>query len=73
MTLKLLLKLAALAGFALSTSGCLLAAGAAAGAIAVDEIQEKDGKFDPLEEAYDGDPSTAGPLDREDDANTDDD
>ena len=50
-----------------STSGCVLGLAAGAGAIAVDEANENDGKFDPLEEAYDGDPSTAGPLDREDD------
>lgn len=55
-----------LIGAGLSTSGCVLGLAAGAGAIAVDELNEKDGKFDPLEEAYDGDPSTAGPLDRED-------
>ncbi|MBT8473655.1 MAG: hypothetical protein HKN14_06675 [Marinicaulis sp.] len=45
-----------LCGF--STSGCVIAAAAAGGAIAADEIGEKDGKFDPLEDAYDGDEST---------------
>ena len=38
-------------------SGCVAAA-IGAGAVAVDEIVEDDGKFDPLEEAYDGDDST---------------
>lgn len=60
--MKTLLKFVALIGFAISTSGCLLAAAAGAGAIAVDEAKENDGVFDPLEEAYDGDPKTKGPL-----------
>jgi len=47
-------------------SGCVLGAAAGAGYIAHDEATENDGKFDPLEEAYDGDPSTAGPLDKDD-------
>ena len=63
--MKKFLALLALFGMGLSTTGCVLAAGAAAGAIAVDEAHEKDGEFDPLEEAYDGDPSTAGPLDKD--------
>lgn len=54
-----------LLGGGLSMSGCVLGLAAGAGAIAVDELNEKDGKFDPLEEAYAGDPETAGPLDRE--------
>ncbi|MBI1391291.1 MAG: hypothetical protein GC152_00990 [Alphaproteobacteria bacterium] len=37
---------------------CALAAGAAAGGIAADEISEGDGKFDPLEESYDDDDET---------------
>ena len=41
----------------LAVSGCVAAA-IGAGAVAVDEIVEDDGKFDPLEEAYDGDDST---------------
>ena len=47
----------------MSLSGCLLGAAAGAGAIAADEINEDDGEFDPLEEAYDGDPDTKGPAD----------
>lgn len=58
------LKLAALAGFAASTTGCLAAA-VGAGAVAADEITEKDGKFDPLEEAYDGDDSTTPIIDED--------
>ncbi len=63
--MKKFLMLIALMGFGLSTSGCILAAAAGAGAVAADEINEDDGEFDPLEEAYDGDPSTAGPLDKD--------
>ena len=51
------LKLLVLIGFAISSSGCV-AAVIGAGAVAADEIIEGDGKFDPLEEAYDGDDST---------------
>ena len=55
----------------LSLQGCVLAAGVAAGAVVADEISEKDGKFDPLEEAYDGDPTTKPIIDErgEDDDN----
>jgi hypothetical protein len=61
--MKQLLMLPVLLAFGLSTSGCLLAAAAGAGAVAVDEANENDGEFDPIEEAYDDDPSTKGPLD----------
>ncbi|MEO1014092.1 MAG: hypothetical protein AAFX08_02775 [Pseudomonadota bacterium] len=44
------------------TSGCV-AALIGAGAVAADEIVEGDGKFDPLEEAYDGDDSTTPIID----------
>jgi len=44
-------------------NGCVLALGAAAGAVAVDELNENDGKFDPLEEAYDGDRRTKPIID----------
>ena len=62
-------QLAALFAFlfmSLSLSGCVLAAAAGAGAIGYDEATEGDGEFDPLEEAYDGDPDTKGPLDNDD-------
>lgn len=42
----------------LSTSGCVLGAAAGAGAVGYDEATEDDGKFDPLEKAYDGDDET---------------
>ena len=48
-----------------AANGCVLAAGAAAGAIVADEISERDGEFDPLEEAYDGDKRTR-PILKED-------
>jgi len=64
--MKRLLIILSLLGISLSTSGCLLGAAAGAGYIAHDEATENDGEFDPLEEAYDGDPSTAGPLDKDD-------
>ncbi len=48
----------ALLGMGFSTSGCVLAAAAGAGAVIADEANENDGEFDPLEEAYDGDDST---------------
>jgi|GEM_PF-1477238 len=64
--MKKLILLLVLLGMGLSTTGCVLGVVAAAGAIAVDEANENDGEFDPFEEAYDGDPSTAGPLDKED-------
>ncbi len=62
-------KLLALSGLFLmgaTTSGCALGAAAGAGYVAHDEATENDGEFDPLEEAYDGDPETAGPLDDDD-------
>ncbi len=52
--------------FLLSQTGCVVAA-IGAGAVAADEITEKDGKFDPLEEAYDGDDSTTPIIDEGDD------
>lgn len=61
--LKSLTALVALLFMSMSLSGCLLGAAAGAGAIAADEINEDDGEFDPLEEAYDGDPETRGPAD----------
>jgi len=42
----------------LSTSGCVIALAAGAGAVAADELSEHDGEFDPLEKAYDGDDDT---------------
>ncbi len=48
----------------LAGSGCV-AAVIGAGAVAADEIVEGDGKFDPLEEAYDGDDSTAPIIDED--------
>lgn len=50
--------------FLLSQVGCVAAA-IGAGAIAVDEAIEDDGEFDPLEEAYDGDDSTAPIIDED--------
>ena len=47
-----------LLGMSVTTSGCVLAAAAGAGAVVADEANENDGEFDPLEEAYDGDDST---------------
>ena len=64
--MKKLAGLMALMMMSTSLSGCLLGAAAGAGYIAHDEATENDGEFDPLEEAYDGDPSTAGPLDDDD-------
>ncbi|MBI1391290.1 MAG: hypothetical protein GC152_00985 [Alphaproteobacteria bacterium] len=61
---KLLGTFAIMAALA-ALNGCVLAAGAAAGAIVADEIGEKDGRFDPLEEAYDGDKKTT-PIVKED-------
>jgi len=63
MTQKILAALALLA-MALGGSGCVAAA-IGAGAVAVDEIVEDDGKFDPLEEAYDGDDSTDPIIDED--------
>ena len=39
-----------LAGLVMATSGCALLAGGVAGGVAADEIQEDDGRFDPLED-----------------------
>lgn len=64
--MKMIATISALAFMSASLSGCVLAAAAGAGAIAYDEATENDGKFDPLEEAYDGDPDTKGPLDNDD-------
>ena len=64
--MKLLASLFILLGMSMSLSGCLLGAAAGAGAIGYDEATEGDGEFDPLEEAYDGDPDTKGPLDDDD-------
>ena len=49
--------LAGLMSLGLSTNGCVAAA-VGAGVVAADELMEDDGKFDPLEEAYDGDDTT---------------
>ena len=65
--MKQIVMIAALMFMSMSLSGCLLGAAAGAGAIAADEINEDDGEFDPLEEAYDGDPDTRGPADIIDD------
>lgn len=65
--MKLLILIAGLLGLSLSTSGCALGAAAGAGAVAADEVSEDDGEFDPLEEAYDDNPDTQGPLDVVDD------
>ncbi len=54
----------ALLTMALSGTGCV-AALIGAGAVAADEIVEGDGKFDPLEEAYDGDDSTTPIIDED--------
>ncbi len=59
-----LLAAAALLAMLLSGSGCV-AAVIGAGAVAADEIVEGDGKFDPLEEAYDGDDSTTPIIDED--------
>ncbi len=61
---KKLLSLLALLAMGMSTSGCVLALAAGAGAVAADELNEDDGEFDPLEKAYDGDDST-DPLDKD--------
>lgn len=58
--------IAAMALFAMSLSGSgCVAAVIGAGAVAADEIVEGDGKFDPLEEAYDGDDSTTPIIDED--------
>lgn len=56
--MKMLLSLLALLAMSMSLSGCLLGAAAGAGAVTADEINERDGKFDPLEKTYDGDDDT---------------
>lgn len=66
-TMKMFVSLLALLGMSMSLTGCLLGAAVGAGAIAADEINEDDGKFDPFEEAYDHDPDTKGPIDALDD------
>jgi hypothetical protein len=51
-TMRLFAPAIALAAIGLSTSGCVLlglGAAAGAGAVAADELNENDGKFDPLE------------------------
>lgn len=60
--MKQLAALFALLFMSLSLSGCLLGAAAGAGAVGHDEATEGDGEFDPLEEAYDDDPDTRGPV-----------
>ncbi|PQA88022.1 hypothetical protein [Hyphococcus luteus] len=65
--MKMLATLLAMLGMSMPLSGCLLGAAAGAGAVAADEANENDGNFDPLEEAYDGDPDTRGPADVIDD------
>lgn len=55
---KTLLSLFALLAMGISTSGCVVALAAGAGAVAADELNEDDGEFDPLEKAYDGDDTT---------------
>lgn len=64
--LKTMVSALALLAMGTSTSGCVVALAAGAGAVAADEISEKDGKFDPLEEAYDGDDSTTPLIDEDD-------
>jgi hypothetical protein len=63
--MRMIATLMVLFGMSMSLSGCLLGAAAGAGAIAADEANENDGDFDPLEEAYDDDPDTKGPIDEE--------
>ena len=62
--MKQVLIIGGLIGAALSTQGCVAAA-IGAGAVAADEIVEDDGKFDPLEEAYDGDDTTDPIIDED--------
>lgn len=66
---KTILSALALLAMGLSTSGCVLALAAGAGAVAADELNEDDGEFDPLEKAYDGDDRTMPLVD--DDADND--
>lgn len=56
--MKMFASLLVLLGMSMSLSGCLLGVAAGAGAVAADEIDEDDGKFDPLEKAHDGDDDT---------------
>ena len=65
--MKMVISVLALLGMSAPLSGCVLGAAAGAGAVAYDEATENDGEFDPLEEAYDGDPETRGPADIVDD------
>ncbi len=60
--MKELFVIGGLMGAALAMQGCV-AAVIGAGAVAADEIIEGDGKFDPLEEAYDGDDETTPIID----------
>ena len=60
--IKRLAQIAFLGVAASSASGCV-AALIGAGAVAADEIIEGDGRFDPLEEAYDGDERTTPIID----------
>lgn len=64
--MKKILMIAGLLASSVSLSGCLAAA-VGAGVVAADEISEGDGKFDPLEEAYDGDDKTDPIIDEDDD------
>ena len=52
-TMKKLVSLIAIGVVALTTSGCVLLAGAGAGYVAHDEATEGDGNFDPLEDVRD--------------------
>lgn len=63
--MKKIIALLMMFGGAVSLQGCVAAA-IGAGAVAADEIVEGDGKFDPLEEAYDGDDSTDPIIDEDD-------
>lgn len=60
----MLAKLLTVFALGLAASACVPAI-IAGGAIAVDEIVERDGEFDPLEEAYDGDPTTDPIIDED--------
>ena len=66
---KTLLSLFALLAMGMSTSGCVVALAAGAGAVVADELNEDDGEFDPLEEAYDGDDRTKPLIDDDIDKN----
>lgn len=62
---QLIAKSAAALSLLFVSSGCVATA-LGAGAVAADEIAEGDGRFDPLEEAYDGDPGTTPIIDEDD-------